>query len=179
MYSFLSTVDRFLVLRLFRYRRREILPHYQLIRLLQKLRRDWAVQLPGDIHRPAACVLHVVRRAQMGVRLRAAGHTVRLKLTDKQQHLAAAFLVVDIALTGGRILRCGALALPMEQALIDGIIVVHGGWRIVLVRLVQRHKEHVDVFLRQPLHALTNGGRLHKVQRHQELVAGIGAVQIQ
>ena len=60
----------------------------------------------------------------------------------------------------------GALALPMEQALIDGIIVVHGGWRIVLVRLVQRHKEHVDVFLRQPLHALTNGGRLHKVQRH-------------
>ena len=67
----------------------------------------------------------------------------------------------------------------MEQALIDGIIVVHGGWRIVLVRLVQRHKEYVDVSLRQPLHALTNGGRLHKVQRHQELVAGIGAMQIQ
>ena len=67
----------------------------------------------------------------------------------------------------------------MEQALIDGIIVVHGGWRIVLIRFVQRHKEHVDVFLRQPLHALTNGGRLHKVQRYQELVAGIGAVQIQ
>ena len=67
----------------------------------------------------------------------------------------------------------------MEQALIDGIIVVHGGWRIVLVRLVQRHKEYVDAFLLQPLHALTNGGRLHKVQRRQELVAGIGAVQIQ
>ena len=111
-------------------------PHYQLIRLLQELRRDWAVQLPGDIHRPAACVLHVVRRAQIGVRLRTAGHTVCLKLTDKQQYLTAAFLMVDIALTGGRILRRGALALPMEQALIDGIIVVHGGWRIVLVRLV-------------------------------------------
>ena len=67
----------------------------------------------------------------------------------------------------------------MEQALIDGIIVVHGGWRVVLVRLVQRHKEHVDVFLWQPLHTLTNGGRLHKVHRHQQLVTGIGAVQIQ
>ena len=76
-------------------------PHYQLIRLLQELRRDWVVQLPGDIHRPAARVLHVVRRAQIGVRLRAAGHTVRLKLSDEQQHLAAAFLVVDIALAGG------------------------------------------------------------------------------
>ena len=75
-----------------------------------------------------------------------------------------------------QILRRGALALPMEQALIAGIIVVHGGWRIVLVRLVQRHKEHSDVFLWQPLHALTNGGRLHKVQRHQELVAGIGCL---
>ena len=76
-------------------------PHYQLIRLLQELRRDWVVQLPGDIHRPAARVLHVVRRTQIGVRFRTAGHTVRLKLTHTQQHLAAAFLVVDIALAGG------------------------------------------------------------------------------
>ena len=75
--------------------------YYQLIRLLQELRGDRAVQLPGDIHRPATCVLHVVRRAQIGVCLRTAGHTVRLKLTDKQQHLTAAFLVVDIALAGG------------------------------------------------------------------------------
>lgn len=52
------------------------LPHYQLIRLLQKLRRDRAVQLPGDIHWPAARVLHVVCRAQIGIRLRTAGHTV-------------------------------------------------------------------------------------------------------
>ena len=75
--------------------------YYQLICLLQELRRDRAVQLPGDIHRPAARVLHVVRRTQIGVRLRTAGHTVRLKLTDKQQHLAAAIFVVNIALAGG------------------------------------------------------------------------------
>ena len=70
--------------------------------------------MPGDIHRPAARVLHVVRRTQIGVRLRTAGHTVRLKLSDEQQHLAAAFLVVDIALTGGRMFCRGALALPMK-----------------------------------------------------------------
>ena len=87
--------------------------------------------------------------------------------------------MVDIALTGGRIFCRGALALPMKQALVDRVVIVHGRGRIVFIRLVQRHKEHVDIFLRQPLHALTNGGRLHKVQRYQELVAGIGAVQIQ
>ena len=75
--------------------------YYQLICLLQEFRRNRAVQLPGDVHRPAARVLHVVRRAQIGVRFCTAGLTVRLKLTDKQQHLAAAFLVVDIALAGG------------------------------------------------------------------------------
>ena len=63
---------------------RSSLSHYQLIRLLQELRRDRAVQLPGDIHRPAARVLHVVRRAQIGVRLRTANHMVWLKLTGGQ-----------------------------------------------------------------------------------------------
>ena len=83
------------------YRNIAELSHYQLIRFLQKLRRDWAVQLPGDIHRPAARVLHVIRRAQIGVRFRTAGHTVRLKLTHKQQYLTAAFLVMDVTLAGG------------------------------------------------------------------------------
>ena len=52
------------------------LPDCQFIRLLQELRRNRAVQLPGDIHRPAARVLHVVRRAQIGVRFRTTSHAV-------------------------------------------------------------------------------------------------------
>ena len=58
--------------------------YYQLIRLLQELRRDRAVQLPGDIHRPATLMLHIVRHAQIGIRLRTANHMVWLKLTGGQ-----------------------------------------------------------------------------------------------
>lgn len=86
---------------------------------------------------------------------------------------------MDVALSGGRLLRRRALALPVEQALADGIVVVHGCRRIVLVRLVQRDKEHVELLVRQPLHALADGSGLHEVQRHKKLVAGIDAVQVQ
>ena len=43
--------------------------------------------------------------------------------------------MVDITLTGGRIIHRRALALPVEQALIDGVVVVHGRGRIVLDKL--------------------------------------------
>ena len=85
-------------------------------------------------------MLHIARRAQIGIRLCTAGHTVSLKLPDKQQHLAPPLLVVDISLTCGRILRRGALALPVKQTLTNGVVIVHGGWRIVFVRLVQCHE---------------------------------------
>ena len=85
---------------------------------------------------------------------------------------------MDISLPGGRVFGGGALALPVEQAFVNGIILVHGGGRVILVRFVQGHKEYVQLLFRQPLHALADSGRLQKVQRHQQLVAGIGAVQI-
>ena len=66
------------------------LPDCQFIRLLQEFRRDWAVQLPGDIHRPAARVLHIACRAEIGICFSTAGHAVRLELADEQQTLAAA-----------------------------------------------------------------------------------------
>ena len=55
---------------------------------------------------------------------------------------------MDVALPGGRVFGGGALALPVEQVLVDGVIVIHGGGRVVLIRLVQRHKEHVQLLLR-------------------------------
>ena len=67
----------------------------------------------------------------------------------------------------------------MEQALVDRIIVVHGRGRIVFIGLIQRHKEYIQLLLRQPLHAFAHGGRLHEVHRHQQLIAGIGTMQIQ
>ena len=62
----------------------------QFIRLLQELRRDRAVQLPCDIHRPAALVFHIACRAEIGICFSTAGHAVRLELADEQQNLAAA-----------------------------------------------------------------------------------------
>ena len=59
------------------------------------------------------------------------------------------------------------------------IILVHGGGRVILVRFVQGHKEYVQLLFRQPLHALADSGGLQKVQCYQQLVAGIGAVQVQ
>ncbi|CAN4024820.1 sulfurtransferase-like selenium metabolism protein YedF, partial [Dysosmobacter welbionis] len=58
-------------------------------------------------------------------------------------------------------------------------VVIHGGGRVVLIRLIQRHKEYVHLLFRQPLHALTHRGRFQEIQRHQQLVPGIGAVEVQ
>ena len=82
--------------------------------------------MPGDIHWPGAFVLDIARCTQIGIRLGAAGYTVGFELADKQQNVAATFHMMDIALASGRVLCCGTLALPMEQALVDGVVVVHG-----------------------------------------------------
>ena len=86
---------------------------------------------------------------------------------------------MDVALPGGRVFGGGALALPVEQAFVNGIILVHGGRGVILVCLVQGHKEYVQLLFRQPFHAFADGGGLQKVQCYQQLVAGIGAVQVQ
>ena len=81
-------------------------------------------------------MLDIACCTKVGVCLSAAGYSIRFELTDKQQYLAAAFHMVNVALTSRRILCRRALALPMEQALINGIVVVHGCGRIVFVSLV-------------------------------------------
>ena len=99
----------------------------QFIRLLQEFRRNRTIELPRDIHWPAALVFHIACRAEIGICFSTAGHAVRLELADEQQNLAAAFAMVYITLPGRRIFRRGALALPMKQTFTDGIVVIHGG----------------------------------------------------
>ena len=99
----------------------------QFIRLLQEFRRNRTIELPRDIHWPAALVFHIACRAEIGICFSTAGHAVRLELADEQQNLAAAFAMVYITLPGGRIFRRGTLALPMKQTFTDGIVVIHGG----------------------------------------------------
>ena len=80
---------------------------------------------------------------------------------------------MDVALPGGRAFGGGALALPVEQAFVDGIVLVHGGGGVILIRFVQGHKEYVQLLFRQPLHALADSGRLQKVQCYQQLLRRI------
>ena len=156
-----------------------MLPHDQFVGLFEELCRDRAVQPPCDVHGAGTLVLHIVHRAQIGIRSCTAKTGICLELAHEQQHPASFFPVMDVALPGGRVFGGGALALPVEQAFVDGIILVHGGGGVILVCLVQGHKEYVQLLFRQPLHALADSGGLQKVQSYQQLVAGIGAVQIQ
>ena len=77
------------------------LPNHQLVGLLQVLRRDRAVQRPGDAHGAAALVGDVAGAAQEGVGGGGAQDAVLLELADEQQHAAAARLVVDVPKPGG------------------------------------------------------------------------------
>ena len=114
-----------------------------------------------------------LHRAQIGVRSCTAKTGLCLELAHEQQHPASLCTVMDISLPGGRAFGGGALALPVEQAFVDGIILVHGGGGVILVCLVQGHKEYVQLLFRQPLHALADSGRLQKVQCYQQLLRRI------
>lgn len=41
----------------------------------------------------------------------------------------------------------------MEQRFIDGVILIHRGRRVVLIRLVEGHEKYIQLLLRKPLHA--------------------------
>ena len=67
----------------------------------------------------------------------------------------------------------------MEQAFVDRIVVVHGSRGVVLVRLVERDKEYIDLLVRQPFDTFPHIFRRHVVHCNQNLISGIGAMQIQ
>ena len=73
-------------------------PHHQLIRLLQILRRNRAIELPGDVHRAGTVVLDVTRRAKVGVGGGAAVEVVGFEFADEETDPAASRLMMDISL---------------------------------------------------------------------------------
>jgi len=117
-------------------------------------------------------VRHIVGSAKMGIGLCAACNTIRLKLANEQQNLSPFAPVMDITLAGRRIIRCRALVLPIEQALIDRVVVVHGCRRVILIGLIPRHKEHIQLPFGQPLKALTHRRRFRENHSHQQLIEG-------
>ena len=153
------------------------LTNHQFIRLLQILRRDRVVQLPGDVHGVAAGMPDIVCGSQEGIG--GCANDVILEFPDEEQNFAAPAAVIDVPLAHGAGVICGGLALPMEQFLVDGVIVIHGRGGVVFIGLIQGHEEYIDLFVRQPFHAFTDAAGIHEVHGHQQLVAGIGTMQIQ
>ena len=82
------------------------------------------IQLPCNIHRPAAGVSHIIDRSQEGIRS-CADHVI-LKFPDEEQHLATSFTMVDVTLTYGAGVCRSGLTLPVEEFLVNGVIIVHG-----------------------------------------------------
>ena len=96
-------------------------------------------------------MLDILRRAQVCICGGTVQHAIRLELANEKQHPAPALAMMDVPLTRRRQCRRGALTLPMEQCLVDRIILIHGGRGIILVRLVQCDQEYVQLLLGQPL----------------------------
>ena len=61
--------------------------------------------------------------------------------------------MMNIALSRCGMIACCTLTLPVEERLIDGIILIHGSWRIVLIGFVQGYEQHIQLLLREPLHS--------------------------
>ena len=110
------------------------------------------VQPPHDIHRLAALVADVIRCAEERVRRSAAG--VLLKFADKQQYFTALLLMMDVALASSRFSIGSRLALPVEEAGADRVIVVQRCGRIVLICLVERDQQDIRFLVLEILHAL-------------------------
>ena len=66
-------------------------------------------------------MLNIVHGAKVGISGGPAEAGSCLELPDKQQNTASCLLVMDIPLSCGRIFRCCALTLPMEQVFVDEI----------------------------------------------------------
>ena len=83
------------------------------------------LQPPADAHRFTACVAYIGGGPDEYIRRRDA-FACLLALTDEQHDGVALFHLVDIALADSTMRGCAGLTLPVEQALVDGVIVVHG-----------------------------------------------------
>ena len=70
--------------------------------------------------------------------------------------------------------------MPVEQVLVDGVVRIHGGRGIILIRLVQGIDKEVQFPVRQIADPLAHGLDLIRMaQGHQNLVLGVMAVEVQ
>lgn len=67
----------------------------------------------------------------------------------------------------------------MEECVADGVVVVHRGGGVVFFAFVEGDEEDVEVFFGKPFDAFANGGGFVEVEREEDLVARVGAVEVE
>ena len=79
--------------------------------------------------------------------------------------------MVDVALSsrGGR--RRGALTLPVEECLIDGIVLVERCGGVIIFSFLERHEENVQLFLRQTFDTFSDVFWRELVQGHEAFIS--------
>ena len=102
-----------------------------------------------------------------------------IELPDKQQHLRS---TINVPQTRRGRSRCRALGLPVKEPLADRVIVVHRGWREVLLGFIERDEEDVQILLSEIQDSLAFAGHVDPfrspvAEPRKNLVAGIRAVQ--
>lgn len=86
----------------------------------------------------------ILRRAKKGIGRGTAD--ILPELAHKQQDVPALPSVVDVPLTGGGFSARRTLALPVEKPRADGIVLIKGRRRVVLVRFVKGNQQDVRLF---------------------------------
>lgn len=71
------------------------------------------------------------------------------------------------------------LALPVEECVVDRVVVVHRGGGVVFFAFIEGDEEDVEVLFGQPLDAFADGGGFVEVEREENLVARVGAVEVE
>lgn len=79
--------------------------------------------------------------------------------------------MVDVALSsrGGR--RRGALTLPVEERLVDGVVLVERCGGVILFCFLERHEENVQLFLRQTFDTFSDVFWRELVQGHEAFIS--------
>jgi len=122
-----------------------LLSHNHLVCLQEEARRHRIVEFPYDTHRSAPLVGAVPGSPEEDVGLRDAVDLV--ELADKEEDPAPATFMFDVAPTGLRRCRCGALGLPVKELLreMGGESVIN---KIKVGDVVARASYDKDVFFK-------------------------------
>ena len=67
----------------------------------------------------------------------------------------------------------------MEECVADGVVVVHRGGGVVFFAFIEGDEEDIEVLFGQIFDAFADGGGFVEVEREENLIACVGAVEVE